>query len=69
VEIFALLKQVSKYKNAVKKCLDEQFQDERTKEIEIVCLLEKPPTPREDDETNKRWCGRSTRGMLPTQTS
>jgi len=55
VEIFALLKQVSKYKNAVKKCLDEQFQDERTKEIEIVCPLEKPPTPREDDETNKRW--------------
>lgn len=55
VDIYTLLKQVNKYKSAVKKCLDEQFQDERSKEIEIVCLLEKPPTPREDDATNKRW--------------
>ncbi len=55
VDIYSLLKQVNKYKSAVRKCLDEQFQDERSKEIEIVCLLEKPPTPREDDVTNKQW--------------
>lgn len=54
VNIYDLMKQVDKYKSAVQKCLDEQFQDERTKEIEIVCLLEKPPTPRAQDLTNKR---------------
>lgn len=54
VNIYDLMKQVDKYKSAVQKCLDEQFQDERTKEIEIVCLLEKPPTPKEQDSTNRR---------------
>lgn len=54
VNIYDLMKQVDKYKSAVQKCLDEQFQDERTKEIEIVCLLEKPPTPKNQDVTNRR---------------
>ncbi len=54
VNIYDLMKQVDKYKSAVQKCLDEQFQDERTKDIEIVCLLAKPPTPKAQDLTNKR---------------
>ncbi len=52
VKISALIEQIQKYKNALKKCLERH--SDRPPIIEIICILGSSPTPKEYDATNRR---------------
>ncbi|MEO1052239.1 MAG: ATP-binding protein [Bacteroidota bacterium] len=52
VNIFDLAKQLSKYRDAVKKCLRENFPDE-PQAIEIIAILGGPPSPKSNDDDNR----------------
>jgi hypothetical protein len=53
VKIYELIEQVDKYKRTLEKCLNQQF-PESSKNIEIICILGKPPMPMDQDPTNRR---------------
>lgn len=51
VEVYDLLKQVRKYRDALDKCLRTKFQDTRHV-IECICILGSPPEPRDQEKEN-----------------
>lgn len=53
VKASALIGQVQKYKTALLKCLRKVYGN-RTPPFEIICILGSPPTPAEDDESNRK---------------
>ena len=53
VQIHDLLKQLSKYRDALKKCLEARFPEEPT-HIEVITILGSPPTPRDNESENRR---------------
>ena len=53
VQIHDLLKQLSKYRDALKKCLETRFPEEPT-HIEVITILGTPPTPRDNERENRR---------------
>ncbi|MCD4781100.1 MAG: hypothetical protein K8S27_11230 [Candidatus Omnitrophica bacterium] len=53
IEIHSLCKQVAKYKSALLKCLRKKFPNQHH-EIEIICILGEPPSPSDDQETNRK---------------
>lgn len=52
--IGSLITQVSKYKNTLEKCLRENFPNEHSFDVEIICILEKPPKPVDQHEDHKK---------------
>ena len=53
VQIHDLLKQLSKYRDALKKCLETKFPEEPV-HIEVITILGSPPTPRSNERENRR---------------
>ena len=53
VQIHDLLKQLSKYRDALKKCLETRFPEEPA-HIEVIAILGSPPTPHGNERENRR---------------
>ncbi len=53
VKATALVEQIRKYGSALTKCLDESYPDE-THHVEIICILGRPPTPRDKASENDK---------------
>jgi hypothetical protein len=51
VEVYDLLRQVRKYRDALDKCLRTKFQDTQHV-IECICILGSPPEPRDQEREN-----------------
>ena len=62
VDVHDLGKQISKYKNALQKCLDEKFPD-KPKRIEIFCIMGSRPSGGDDDTVKNHLAAYSARYM------
>lgn len=62
VDVHDLGKQISKYKNALQKCLDKKFPN-KPKKIEIFCIMGSRPSGGDDDTVKKHLAAYSARYM------